>query len=46
LDCAWKSANSGVPINLHQQITGQQNIVYTELAKTGGVLTLEKMAQI
>lgn len=46
MDCAWKSANSGVPINLHQQITSQQNIVHTELAKTRGVLTLQKMAQI
>lgn len=30
LDNAWKSANSGIPQNIHSKITGQQNSLYTQ----------------
>ncbi|WP_111307776.1 hypothetical protein [Confluentibacter sediminis] len=33
LENAWKSVNSGIPINLHQQITGNQNRLYSAFAK-------------
>lgn len=46
LEIAWKSANSGIPLNLHQQITGNQNRLYSTFAKTNQVLTIEKMADL
>jgi len=46
LENAWKTINAGIPINLHARITGNQNRLYTAFARTGEVLTLEKMAAI
>lgn len=45
LENAWKKANTGIPINLHAKITGQQNSLYSAFKSTGSILTLNKMAE-
>ncbi|WP_440120994.1 hypothetical protein [Tenacibaculum sp. Ill] len=43
----WRAANPSADlINIHNKITGQQNSLYSAFAKTGEVLTLDKMAEI
>jgi hypothetical protein len=48
LDDAWKSANSGIPQNLHNKISGNQNHLYNEWTKNnpGKQLGIEDMAEI
>lgn len=48
LDDAWKSANSGIPQNLHAKVTGQQNSLYTawRQANPNTKLTIDVMADI
>lgn len=48
LDDEWKSANSGIPQNLHAKATGQQNSLYTawRQAKPNTKLTIDVMADI
>ncbi len=48
LEDAWKSANQGIPQNIHGKITGQQNSLYTawKNANPTKKLTLDEMADI
>ena len=48
LEDAWKSANQGIPQNIHGKITGQQNSLYTAWKKANPTkkLTLDEMADI
>ncbi len=48
LDDAWKTANSGIPQNLHAKITGQQNSLYTawKQANPNAKLTIDVIADI
>ena len=48
LDDAWKTANTGVPQNIHGKITGQQNSLYSawKQANPNTKLTIDAMADI
>jgi hypothetical protein len=48
LDDAWKTANAGLPQNIHAKITGQQNSLYSawKQANPNSKLTIDAMADI
>ena len=48
LEDAWRSANTGIPQNVHGKVTGQQNSLYSawKKANPGKKLSLDEMADI